>query len=137
MRRFATIALLALPGLGLIAGGVHELFVLRTGEPAQARVIECHDTAGKYGAGSCTGMWVEGGSLLAGGRVVTGTIDGAAPDDVGKTLDVRLSGGRAYTTSLRMPVLLLGFGFAFLGMWVWVVRGMLRKRAAAAAPTAA
>jgi hypothetical protein len=44
------------------------------------------------------------------GHVVRGTVDGASADDVGKTIDVRLAGGRAYTTSLRIPIILLTLG---------------------------
>ena len=123
-------ALLLLPGLGLLAGGIFELVVQRTGTPAKARVLECHDVAGKIGSGVCAGMWVEGGSLVAGdGHVVTGTIDGADPGDVGKTLDVRLSGGRAYTTSLRIPIILLVAGLALLGLWIrYVMTSFLAGR---------
>jgi hypothetical protein len=127
-RRIVTLAVLLLPGLGLVAGGIHELVALRTGTPARATVVACHDTAGKYGSGTCTGTWVEGGSLLEGGHVVSGTIDGAGPSDVGKRVDVRLSGGRAYTTSYRIPVVLFFGGAVFLGLWASILRGMLRRR---------
>jgi hypothetical protein len=53
-----------------------------------------------------------GGSLLAGGQVVTGMVDGADSGDLGHTLDVRLSGGTAYTTSLRVPIILIVIGLA-------------------------
>jgi hypothetical protein len=65
---------------------------------------------------------VKGGSLLDGGHVVIGTIDGASRSDVGKKIDVRLSGGRAYTTSLRLPVILLVIGLLFAvfgGREIW------------------
>jgi hypothetical protein len=44
--------------------------------------------------------------------VVTGTVDGADRGDLGHTLDVRLSGGTAYTTSLRVPIILIVIGLA-------------------------
>ena len=58
------------------------------------------------------GIRVAGGSLLADGRVVTGTVDGADSGDLGHTIDVRLSGGTAYTTSLRVPIILIVIGLA-------------------------
>jgi hypothetical protein len=98
---------LGLFALGLTGGGAFILVVQQTGERAEATVTECR---GRPGRQSCTATWVEGGNPADDGRVVTGTIDGAGPDDIGKTLAVRLSGGRAYTTSLRVPLLLLASG---------------------------
>jgi hypothetical protein len=58
---------------------------------------------------------------------VTGTVDGADRGDLGHTLDVRLSGGTAYTTSLRVPIILIVIGLAltvFAVRLVWIaVRG--------------
>lgn len=125
-RRLAGIVLLSLPGLAMLAGGIYELVVLRTGEPARARITQCFDVAGRYGSDTCEGMWVEGGSLVFGnGHVVTGTVDGATPGDLGKTIDVRLAGGRAYTTSLRIPIVLLVGGAILTGIWLWA---LVRKR---------
>lgn len=105
----------------MVGGGVYEISVQRNGEPAKARISECRKVGGKYRVDSCTGTWVSGGSLLSGGHVVRGTVDGADSGDIGKTIDVRLDGDRAYTTSLRIPVILIavglviaGFGFAAL-----------------------
>ena len=50
--------------------------------------------------------WVLGGSLLEGGHVVVGRIEGAETDDVGKAIDVTLSpdGETAYTRDIRLAV---------------------------------
>ena len=121
------VVLLLLGGLGMLAGGVHQIVVKQTGPRAQARITECHRSGGRYRSDVCTGMWVAGGSLLAGGRVVTGTVDGADSGDLGRTIDVRLSGGTAYTTSLRVPIILIVIGLAltvFGARLVWIaVRG--------------
>jgi hypothetical protein len=106
------LAVVFLGGFGMLGGGVFLLVVRETGEPAQARITECHDSGGRYHSDVCTGTWVKGGSLLEGGRVVIGTVDGADSSDIGKTLDVRLSGDRAYTRSLRVPIVLLVLGLA-------------------------
>jgi hypothetical protein len=106
------VSLLLLGGLGMLAGGIYEVIVKETGERTTARITECHKTGGRYRSDVCTGMWVAGGSLLAGGQVITGTVDGADSGDLGHTLDVRLSGGTAYTTSLRVPIILIVIGLA-------------------------
>ena len=55
-----------LPALGMLAGGIFEIAVSKTGTPAQARIIECHDVGGRYRIKSCTGTWVTGGSWSEG-----------------------------------------------------------------------
>jgi hypothetical protein len=52
--------------LGMLAGGIFEIAVSKTGTPAQARIIECHDVGGRYRIKSCTGTWVTGGSWSEG-----------------------------------------------------------------------
>ena len=124
-------------GLGMLFGGTFLIVVQQTGEPATARIIECHNSGGRYRTDVCTGMWVAGGSLLENGRMVTGTVDGADSGDLGKTLDVRLSGDRAYTKSWRVAIILLvlGAGVTALGVrLVWTAIAARRKRRAASVP---
>jgi len=119
-------------GLGMLFGGTFLIVVQQTGEPATARIIECHKSGGRYRSDVCTGMWVAGGSLLERGRMVTGTVDGADSGDLGKTLDVRLSGDRAYTKSWRVAIILLvlGAGVSALGVrLVWTMVTARRRRA--------
>jgi hypothetical protein len=112
----ACVALLMLGALGIGVGGVYLGIVQFTGIPAEATVADCVQetnqdpyTTVTY---DCSGTWVTGGSLVGGnGQVVVGTIDGVGPSDVGKTVDVRLAGGEAYTTSLLTPILLICLGF--------------------------
>jgi hypothetical protein len=106
------VSLFLLVGLGMLAGGIHQVVVKQTGPRATARITDCHRSGGRYRSDVCTGIWIAGGSLLAGGRVVTGTVDGADSGDLGHTIDVRLSGGTAYTTSLRVPIILIAIGLA-------------------------
>ena len=125
-----------LSGLGLLAGGIFEIVVLETGTPAKARVIECHSVGGRYRSYSCTGTWVTGGRLVGGnGHVVIGTVDGATRHDIGRTIDVRLAGNRAYTTSLRVPIILLVLGLGSLGLAVQLLRSALRRPAPQATPS--
>ena len=123
-------AVLLLAGLGLLAGGIFEIVVQQTGTSAKVTVVECHDTAGKYGGSSCTGTWVAGGDLVDGnGHVVIGTVDGAGPQDIGRTIHARLAGGRAYTTSLRVPIILPSMGLFITVVAVLVLRSALRRPA--------
>jgi hypothetical protein len=79
---------------------------------------------------------VVGGSLVGGGgHVVLGSIDDANPSDIGKTIDVRVSGDHAYTASLRVPIILLILGLLIaLGSLVLVTTAG-RQPATAPIPT--
>jgi hypothetical protein len=125
-----------LPALGMLAGGIFEIVVIETGTPAQARITECHDVGGRYRVKSCIGTWVTGGSLVGGkGHVVIGTVDGASADDVGQSIDVRLAGDRAYTPSLRIPIILLTLGLGGTILAVNLIRSVLRRPRAGDAPS--
>lgn len=128
------VSLVFLGGLGMLGGGIFLVTVQLTGTEATARITDCHRSAGRYRTDVCSGTWVAGGSLLEGGRVVMGTVDGADSDDVGKTLDVRLSGDRAYTKSWRVPIILIVFGVALTAVGVrlvWMLRARRAPRASA------
>lgn len=121
--------MIALIGVALVGGGVFLIVQRDTGNRAKARVTDCVDTGGKYGSVDCTGTWVAGGSLVAGaGHVVSGPIDGANRSDIGKALDVTVSGEHAYTRSLRVPIILIGIGLFIAMTGVLVsVRGPTRS----------
>jgi hypothetical protein len=96
---------------GLLVPGIFLLVQRQTGPRATATVGDCVTTgAGRYASTHCTGTWIVGGSLLEGGHVVYGTIDGADTSDVGKTIDVTLRGDTAYSRALALPLLLIGLG---------------------------
>jgi hypothetical protein len=122
------LVLVLLGGLGMLGGGVFLIVVRETGEPAKATITECHESGGRYHSDVCSGTWVKGGSLLAGGHVVIGTVDGADSGDIGKTLDVRLSGDRAYTRSLRVPIILIAFGLALTAFGIRLIWLYLRNK---------
>ncbi|HEY8543897.1 MAG TPA: hypothetical protein VIL36_02575 [Acidimicrobiales bacterium] len=112
--RRSGIGVLVLGGLlaaVLVGGGLFVLSAQRSGEAAEATVTGC---ARRVRATTCTGTWTTGD-----GRVVIGTIDGAHRDDIGETLDVRLDGDRAYTTSLRLPIVLIVTGLVLGGLGTW------------------
>lgn len=118
-RYFLVFGAVILIGLGMTGGGIFLLVQRETGTRVQATVTSC-TPFDRYGGGSCTGTWVVGGSLADGGHVVTGSIDGASRDDVGKELTVTVSGDHAYTRSLTTPIVLL-----VLGLGIVVVLGVL------------
>jgi hypothetical protein len=115
----------------MIGSGIFLLVQRQTGPRASATVADCVRTgSGRYASTHCTGSWVVGGSLLEGGHVVVGTIDGAEMSDVGKTLDVTLRGDTAYTRGLALPLLLLGLGLVIVGAGVLRIRALLRPHRA-------
>lgn len=103
--------IVSLGGLGLIAGGIASIIDKESGMKARATITGCHVLADRYTTYQCDGSWVEGGSLVGGkGHVVLGVVDDAAPSEIGKTIDVHVSGDQAYTPSLRTPIVLLILG---------------------------
>ena len=127
MRRRPPLLLLAvlLVGAGIALGGVSVYADQRSGTAGKAKVTEC-EGGRKYEPGiRCRGTWTVGGSLLEGGRVVVGRVEGAGHGDVGKTIDVRIHGtDHATKPSLGTPLVLWGLGggiaaLAMVGLAGW------------------
>jgi len=75
-------------------------------------VTECHRVfTATHTTDQCSGSWVVGGSLIGNGHVVIGDVQGAERRDIGKTLDVTVRGGTAYTRGLGLPIGLTAGGF--------------------------
>jgi hypothetical protein len=137
--------IIALGGLGMIAGGITSIMHKESGTAARATITSCQQVGGRYPSYNCDGTWVEGGSLVGGrGHVVFGDVDDAEPDQIGKTIDVRVSGDHAYTISLRVPIILLILGglMALGGLALAILAGRQPARASmptirSAAPTSA
>lgn len=125
-RGLVILVLLVLGVFGLAGWHFHEE---TSGEKVLATVDECHTHHGLHSTSTtCTGSWVAGGDLLAGGHVVIGTINGAGKGDIGDTVTVHVHGDSAYTQSHATTYALagLGVGLLALGGYAW------RKRVAAA-----
>lgn len=122
---------IAVLGVGLLIAGGFAVNERETGPRAKATVSECNYVSGgnKAGVDVCRGTWVIGGSLVGGnGHVVIGDIEGAESGDIGKTLNVRLSGNHAYTSSLRVPIILLAIGLIMVvGSVVVIIKGGRRQ----------
>jgi hypothetical protein len=135
-----------LTAVGVLGGGIF-LFVQReTGTRAQATVTECHVVStGLHATDECSGTWVVGGSLLDGGHVVIGDVQGAERRDIGKTLDVTVRGGTAYTRGLGLPIGLtaggligtIGLGWLTTRIWSPVAGASSRRRAVPLSSTSA
>ena len=69
-----------------------------------------------------------GGSLLTGGRVVRGPIEGAGTGDVGKTIDVLVAGDHAYTSAVEQPSILVGIGAVFVALAALLGVGAIKGR---------
>jgi hypothetical protein len=101
----------------VIGPGIFLIVQRETGTRTIATVGDCQTLGtGKYDRTHCNGTWIVGGSLLAGGHVAYGTINGARKEDVGKKLDVTLRGDSAYTRDLGLPAVLIGLGLLLIGL---------------------
>ena len=108
-------------GLAFLAGGGYQLWQQGTGVEGTATVRSCD--RGRRSL-VCRGSWTTG-SLLEGGKVVLGTVEGATEDDLGKIIPVRLHGERAHVPSLRLPIIFFVLGAVTL---VGGVVSQLRRR---------
>jgi hypothetical protein len=109
----------------MIAPGVWLIVQRQTGTRAMAKVEDCDVVgSGEYRNVYCTGSWTVGGSLLEGGHVVVGKIDGVDDDAVGKTIDVTVRGDTAYSRGLIVPSILIGagVGWSLLVIPLWRTR---------------
>ncbi len=109
----------------MIWAGVSLLVQSQTGTRAMATVGDCVGNGGtRYRSVHCTGTWIVGGSLIDGGHVIWGTINGVDTDAVGKTIEVTLRGDSAYARGLTLPLLLIGFGLMPAAGAVFLARGL-------------
>jgi hypothetical protein len=110
-------------GVGAGIAGISQIRIRTSGERTVAQVSECARTGGYKSALHCSGAWTTGGSLLAGGHVVVGNIEGAGRGDVGHTIAVRLSGDgqHAYTPSLATPIVYIVVGLAFTALGLFLL----------------
>lgn len=101
-----------------------------SGEPATAVVDECEHRS-KPQSYVCRGTWTVDGLTTT-----NGIIEGANSDDEGEAIEVRVKAGRAYTLSLRLPIVLgvLALSAPALAIGA-VIQGRLARRRAGAAAT--
>lgn len=128
---------LAFFAVSLLGPAGYLLYLQNSGPRARATVSDCETTGyGKYASTICTGSWIVGGDLIEGdGHVEVGTIQGVDEGDKGKTIDVTLHGGEAYSRGLGLPLILAGFGLLSLALMLLIFVQQRRLRAQAAPAT--
>lgn len=124
------VAFVLVVGLAILGGGVFLIVERETGTRAEATVGECVESGGgRFHRTHCTGHWVVGGSgsLVEGGHLEVGTIEGAESSDVGKSVDVTVSGDRAYVRSLGRPIVFIGLGLLLAALCGLALIGHLKS----------
>lgn len=108
--------------LGFGGAGAFILWRQSSGPEVSVSVTRCERGRRSF---ACYGTWTEG-SLLAGGRVQRGIVEGASEDDVGKTIQARAHDDRAYAPTLRLPIVF----FVLAGLFAAGIAQALLKPAA-------
>ena len=125
----AVLVLLWVVGFG--GGAVWIVYSQVSGEPTTAVVQECEHRS-KPQSYVCRGTWT-----LDGTTTTNGIIEGANSDDEGEEIEVRVKAGRAYTLSLRLPIILgvIALSAPVLAIGS-VIQGRLARRRPGPAPAA-
>ena len=114
-----------------IGPGVWLLVQSAVGTRVEARVDDCSlQVTGRTYAEYCTGTWT------IDGHVVHGNVDGVSSSDEGHTVSATVRGDTAYSTSLVLPLILIGLGLPFLILPYRAVRTRRRRRQAEKAQSA-
>ncbi|HVF20942.1 MAG TPA: hypothetical protein VNA14_11980 [Mycobacteriales bacterium] len=136
-RRVSLVGLVVLGGIALLGAvlvfnGAKMLVQRQTGERVQATVTSCVGSGrARNSRTDCVGSWTSDGALRR------GKIQGATSDQVGKVIDVTVEGDTAYSRHIGLPLMLVGLGLLPLALGIALLRGMLKKPAAAPAEPAA
>jgi hypothetical protein len=116
-----------------IGAGAMVLFQRVSGDRVEVTVTECERSGGMVGGVStaridCTATWTRGEQVVVG--PFTG---GLGESDVGKTLEATVRDGTAYSassTSLVLPIVLIGLGLLVLAFPALALRDHHRRRRA-------
>src|SRR5215212_2736021 len=107
----------------MLAGAAWTYVDEHSGKSARAKVTDCYSPGtAKYRGVYCSGTWT------VDGRTVSGDIFNGRMSDEGKTLSVRVHGGRATKPTLWVSIGLAVMGVFVLGMGVIVLRAFRRQR---------
>ncbi|HWE82051.1 MAG TPA: hypothetical protein VG265_10400 [Gaiellaceae bacterium] len=138
-----TLSVVAMFLVALVFAGTGGYYVLvdEHGTRARATVTGCRDhvvytSNGSRTVTNCTGYWILGGRLGAGGRKVFGEVRGAGWSDLEETVGVRVYRGRAYTYGSALAIGLFAAAglFVLVGVGlIFVLRRLARPRAVSAA----
>ena len=112
----AVLALFFGGGLLMLGGAAWSYVDEHSGKPARAKVTDCYSPGtSRYRGVYCSGTWT------VDGRTVHGDIFNGTMRDEGKTLSVRVHGGRATKPTLWVSIALAVFGVAIIGFGIWLV----------------
>lgn len=113
----------------LVGGGIFVLVRQHSGTPVTVTVTECTTARATQGGSVCYGSWT------LDGRVVTGEIEGSGGAEPGDEISARATGTRAYTPSLRLPIILISLGVLLPAGAYWeAARNSARAADVEAAP---
>ena len=122
----AVLALFIVGGSLMVGGAAWSYIDEHSGKSARAKVTDCYSRgSGKGSAVYCSGTWT------VDGRTVSGDIYNGRMGDEGKTLSVRVHGGRATKPTLWVSIALGIMGAAITGLGIWLTVRVLRRGSAA------
>jgi hypothetical protein len=103
-KQLPALLLFGLFAIALVGGGVFVIVRQHSGVPVTVTVTECTTARAAQGGSVCYGSWT------VDGRTLTGEIEGSGDASVGDEISARATGTRAYTPSLRLPIILITLG---------------------------
>ena len=122
----AVLALFFVGGLGMLGGAAWSYVDEHSGKSARAKVTDCYSPgSSRYRGVYCSGTWT------VDGRTVSGDIFNGTMSDEGKTLSVRVHGGRATKPTLWVSIALAIFGVTITGFGIWLAVRVRRQGSAA------
>jgi hypothetical protein len=119
------LALFFVVGALMLGGAVWSYVDEHSGRAARAHVTNCYSPGtARYRGVYCSGTWT------VDGRTVSGDIFNGVMGDEGKTLSVRVHGGRATKPTLWVSIGLAVFGAMIIGFGIWLA-GRVRRQGSA------
>lgn len=92
-------------GIACVGFGIYVLVAQHSGITADVKVLECHRVAGVRSSSiSCSGQWHDG-TTISEVRIV-----GSSMPRPGDTVSMRIHGDKAYSPTIGLPLISLGFG---------------------------
>ena len=111
-----------LAGLGMIAGGAYAWHDEHSGTAGTAHIYKCYDNISRYGGGlDCYARWT------VNDHVVTGYVENAKADQVGKDVSVRIHAHHVTEQTYWVPIGLWVMGILVVGFFVWLALKLGRR----------
>jgi hypothetical protein len=122
---YGVVAFFLLAGLSMIAGGAYAWHDEHSGTPGTAHIYKCyHHVSRTAGGTDCYARWTYEG------RVVTGYVENARANQLGKDVSVRIHGtGHVTEQSYWVPIGLWVMGLLIIGVFGMVLVQYRRRQA--------